>query len=58
MVPFGLFLMHMKSHDALQDLHYEADESIQDIDNNKAKDEDENDSPQVVQKRVIEDIEV
>ncbi|KAA6381815.1 MAG: hypothetical protein EZS28_022658 [Streblomastix strix] len=55
MVPFGRFLMHMKTHDALQDVHYEADESIQDIED-VAQDEDEGDSPYTAWKRVIEDL--
>ncbi|KAA6398954.1 MAG: hypothetical protein EZS28_005520 [Streblomastix strix] len=54
MVSFGRFILHMKTHDALVDIHYESDVVNEDINN---VNEGESDNPKIAQKRVLEDFE-
>ncbi|KAA6396468.1 MAG: hypothetical protein EZS28_008005 [Streblomastix strix] len=50
-VQFGLFLKHMKSHNIFNDVNYEINEMVEEIDN------DQEDSLKAAQKRIFEDIE-
>ncbi|KAA6371162.1 MAG: hypothetical protein EZS28_033311 [Streblomastix strix] len=52
-IPFGRFLLHMKNHNAFQNMHYEIDE----IEQENEKENEDYDSVKAAQMRVLEDFE-